>query len=345
MTRGNARDGGVFPGRTTALEMKRTTARERGEKGGRWRAEAATARRPLARGFTLTELLIVIGLIVLVLALAVPAFQAMTGGRSIDAATNQLSAILGAARSEAIGLQKTRGVFFYLDPATERVNVAMVREVGVRPEVPQDDPLPDIYLDLVPERDPIALPVGVGLQGIDNSDVTAGGTSTTAGTRRDDGYIGYNPVTISPAPPQGIRYGGVILFDGYGRLINKRYAFHLGQGDPSRPTQARKATDAGAVFGYVTTGGTNAPPPPPQLFIPRQDGAGNSAEKDQPPRSLFGFVLYDAEPFRGRGSTPEDPQVRGGAFTTEEQDEEKWLDQNGLPVLINRYNGTLVRGE
>src|SRR5437762_8472270 len=135
-----------------------------------------TRRRP-NHAFTLTELLIVIGLIVLVIAIAVPAFKAMSGGRSVDAAQNQLAAVLGAARAEAIGLQKVRGVFFYVDPRTERVNAAIVQESDYRP-APRDAPpsppagpgSPDYYLDLVPEHDPVALPVGVGLQGIDNAD-------------------------------------------------------------------------------------------------------------------------------------------------------------------------------
>jgi len=72
-----------------------------------WRAVGATLSRPqpawprratacrTVAGFTLTEILIVIGLIVLVIALAVPAFNVMTGGRSVDAAMNTLSAVLG----------------------------------------------------------------------------------------------------------------------------------------------------------------------------------------------------------------------------------------------------------
>ena len=97
-----------------------------------------TARRD---GFTLVELLIVIGLIVLVIALAVPAFKAMTGGRSIDAAQNQLAAVLGTRRAEAIGLQKVRGVFFYLDPATERVNAILVQESDYRPLLADKPPV------------------------------------------------------------------------------------------------------------------------------------------------------------------------------------------------------------
>jgi hypothetical protein len=28
-----------------------------------------------------------------------------------------------------------------------------------------------------------------------------------------------------------------------------------------------------------------------------------------------------------------------------EQQKEVWLDLNGLPLLVNRFNGTLIRGE
>src|SRR5256885_17014890 len=79
--------------------------------------------------FSLTEILIVIGLIVLMLALALPAFNFITGGKSIDGAMNQISAFLSRARTEAVGLQEVRGVMFYIDPATERQMMALVKEV------------------------------------------------------------------------------------------------------------------------------------------------------------------------------------------------------------------------
>jgi prepilin-type N-terminal cleavage/methylation domain-containing protein len=288
------------------------------------------------RGFTLTELLIVIGLIVLLIALAVPAFRAMTGGRSIDAAQNQLAAVLGAARAEAIGLQKVRGVLFYLDPATDRVNAAIVREVGYSPLTPVANP-PDYYLDLVPDRDPVALPVGIALQGVDSADMSGA-------TRKDDGYIGFNPLNATPAPPgndasQRVQYGGVILFDGYGRVISKFYGFLLGE----RPDPTSKrifTTRLGEVFGYAA-GENNSVPP---HYIPLQLGVGTP----QPPaQSMLGFVLYDAETFRSLGYKNNDPQFdpAAGSYANEERGEEDWLDKNAAPVLINRYNGSLIRGE
>src|SRR5205085_2377658 len=111
---------------------------------------------PCHPAFTLTELLIVIGLIVLMLALALPAFNAITGGRSIDGAQNQLSAFLGRARAEAIGLQEVRGVMFFIDPASQRVTAAIVR--ATEPKSPETDaglganvPKVDVWLDLAPD--------------------------------------------------------------------------------------------------------------------------------------------------------------------------------------------------
>jgi prepilin-type N-terminal cleavage/methylation domain-containing protein len=77
--------------------------------------------------FTLIELLVVIGIIVLIVTLAIPAFNIITGGRSIDSAQNQVSAILGRARADAVGLQEERGVFFYQETAGGRVTAAIVR--------------------------------------------------------------------------------------------------------------------------------------------------------------------------------------------------------------------------
>ena len=143
---------------------------------------ARAARRARA-AFTLTELLIVIGLIVLIVALAVPAVNAMTGGRSVDAATNQLSAMLGRVRMEAIGLQEPRGLMFYRDTATQRIAARIVR-------IASSDLATGIPgFDLVEDRDAMLLPVGVGLQMVDDAAMSGSGPTATA---RDDRYIGYN---------------------------------------------------------------------------------------------------------------------------------------------------------
>ena len=64
-------------------------------------------------------------------------------------------------------------------------------------------------------------------------------------------------------------------------------------------------------------------------------------------RSQFGFVVYDNEAFSNLGFNDGDSQFGDPSprETSNADGEEKWLDTNALPVLINRYNGTLVRGE
>src|SRR5947208_1368347 len=135
----------------------------RGARGEENAPSLAPRALPLApHGFSLTEILIVIALIVLLLALAIPAFSFITGSRSIDGAANQISAFLGRARAEAIGLQEMRGVMFFVDPTKQRTNLAIVHETPERPAV--DNPNVDVYLDLVPDAEFLALPPGVSIQ-------------------------------------------------------------------------------------------------------------------------------------------------------------------------------------
>lgn len=115
--------------------------------------------RSRQRGYTLTEILVVIGIIVLVLALAVPAFNVLNGNRSVSAAENQLSAMLGRARQLALYYGREVGLVFYEDPASTRSAAALVwvtSTVG-----------PTHYqLELVPDQDPVLLQAGVGVRGV-----------------------------------------------------------------------------------------------------------------------------------------------------------------------------------
>ena len=62
----------------------------------------------------------------------------------------------------------------------------------------------------------------------------------------------------------------------------------------------------------------------------------------------LGVVLYDEENYRTAGGTNDDPLNDNQQYTANgynEPAEELWIDQNALSLMINRYNGTLVRGE
>ena len=80
------------------------------------------------------------------------------------------------------------------------------------------------------------------------------------------------------------------------------------------------------------------------------------------PQSSFGFVVFSAEAYKSSDYSDADTQIGGsgfnntagaslGGYTTpgnngkSEAQKETWIDQNSVPFLINRYNGTLVRGE
>jgi type II secretory pathway pseudopilin PulG len=320
-------------------------------------------------GFSLTEILIVIGLIVLMLALAVPTFNFLTGNRSVEGAQNTIGALIGRARVEAIGLQETRGVFFFIDRASGRVAAALVRAVE-RPDPAtfladsNTDPSfpPEVWLDLVPDNDLITLPAGVMLQTVDEALVNA------SGIRIEDAYLGYNRRNEgnqrNQGPPQSdthTLYGGVILFDGSGQLVAQRYAFktfYVDAGGNRQPTRMGdllyrpKGDPSPYNDHYRTLGDVNDVVPlghPPQNTLPNWYF----------PKSQLGVVLFDRERWM-IGS----PAVSGQNYEKEldwqfqpltQQDysespstehlEENWIDENGLPLMINRYNGTLVRAQ
>jgi prepilin-type N-terminal cleavage/methylation domain-containing protein len=279
-----------------------------------------TGNGQLSRGFTLTEILIVIGIIVLLIAIAVPALGLLTGSRSIDRAENNISAMLGRARADALGLQRCTGVLFFIDPASQNVTLAEVYSTV-------DGDAEPLRLDLLPDRDFTPLPKGVMAQTIDNAVITSG-------KRDDDGYIGYN--TAATNVPTFAQYGGVILFDRNGTLVSKIYNFR-GLKDAATNAELDNLLMSGSVTGKrVDTGATI---PPATADLSPAGGAGLWM-------SSFGLVLLDGDAFTNNANLT-DPQATTPAtyISSKEQGEETWIDENSVPLLINRYNGTLVRGE
>lgn len=254
--------------------------------------------RTIAKGFTLTELLIAVAIFVVLMAMAVPVFRTLTGSRSIASGTNVLSATLNRVRMEAIGFQQHRGVLFYLDSNTGRVAAVTIIETDKTDTAgPANDP--NVYFDMLSNAEPILLPPGVGVQVA---------ISSTSGNR----YIGFNQTG-------SLRVGGIIAFTPQGRLfvgnagiIARRSLAALG---PS--------TNAGNFFFGATT-----------PTFDRLPWGGTQ----------IGFCLFDSDPFLslygGDAAWPDDP-----SYGTVEADKERWLDENAVPFLMNRYNGTLIQGE
>ena len=229
-------------------------------------------RRFKRSAFTLNELLIVIGLMILAMSLALPAFNAISGARSVEASENQVSAYLAAARADAIGVQEPRGVIFFEEPGGGRTVMAQIH-------YPKTPTQPYPVLDLYPGRDEMILPQGIGFRGVPNLKADV------------DDYTRWPDYCI-------------ILFDGNGQLlIDTAYI----------PTTSNLAKRLAAG------GGTTKVPLP----LGTANGAAAGAV-----RSNIGFILFDAPAF---GEQPAANQ-------------NGWLKDNANPYLLNRYNGTLLKG-
>jgi prepilin-type N-terminal cleavage/methylation domain-containing protein len=79
------------------------------------------------RGFTLIEMITVLTIIIIVLAIAIPIWDAMMNGTNLAAAQNQISAFISNARADAIYNRQTIGVFFYIDPKSQQTAMAEVQ--------------------------------------------------------------------------------------------------------------------------------------------------------------------------------------------------------------------------
>jgi hypothetical protein len=155
-------------------------------------------------------------------------------------------------------------------------------------------------LDIRPNTDLVPLPSGIGVQTICNCSVSS------SQQRTSDGYLNF----------------GVILFDGYGRMVSQNYGVSQ---------YSRLITTSGMPAG------SDYPVPGQNVVTNDQFGVA----------SQFGLVVFQREAFVSQGFPTNDaaysPQTV--QYTSASQLEENWLDQNATPLLINRYTGTLIKGE
>jgi hypothetical protein len=290
--------------------------------------------------------LIVIAIIVLVMALAVPAFNAITGNKSEAAMFNQISAMLGRARAEAVGVQQMRGIMFYKDVNDGSTKVALVRQVD--PPTPNASSLTpvypmnniDVYLDLTSNADVLTLPNGIEVQTIDDNSVSTG---------YDDRYIGYNTIArhlATAMTPTNFPYGGVILFDGRGQLVCKSYAFQ---------TQRNGVwTSLGLLLWSNSINPAIDSPDTNHDDIAPVDPTGVYPNRPLYLRSQIGIAVFSSDDFinanlAAHGGDMDkllgDVQVRNPGGSDAESIEENWIDQNATLAMINRYNGSLLKGE
>jgi type II secretory pathway pseudopilin PulG len=316
---------------------------------------------PRRRAFTLIEVLVVMGIIILLVVLALPAFRFITGSRSSEAATNQIAAALSVARAQAIGVQDTRGVAIYRDPDNDRSVAAIVElkttftpfvsgtgqtytrgqyvYTGGTPAVAYVcketyvsnnntlDPVPagnqywarvadmDVFVntgvsvvDLVPNSEFITLPVGIEARGVANAFRWPNNVNSAA-----------NPAYRYLNPP-------VVLFDYNGQILSQQIYIArnglLGQ----KIEQATSGQQPGSWLPVPLS-----PPSVATKFAYGVPTAGVGAY--QTTTSQIGLVVFDSETYKNATSTG----------TVDEANQ--WLDQNATPIMVNRFNGTLVKGD
>lgn len=267
-------------------------------------------------GFTLTELLVVIGIIVLMLALAVPLFNVFSGSRSVEGGQNMVSAMLQRARARALAMQERRGILFFEDQATRKTGMLLVK---------LDDPVAAgtpgavagaYVLELDEQDEEIQfLPTGVGAAFI----LGANPTSATAANAN------VNATTYRPY--------GLVVFDGVGRIVTVgNYTTEAGDTIryPANATTGKAAGMPNLKFFY----GVNIYPNGTTQYI------GQAVSGSVPQEySHAALLLFDKHVYA------EIPPDTGGDWRKLSAQQSLWLDQNGTALVVNRYNGTIVRGE
>lgn len=306
---------------------------------------SADCRLACRAGFTLTELIVVITLMVILIGLAVPTFRLLSGNRSIENASNIIGAMLARARADAVGLQEIRGVVIYEDITTGRTAAAFV-EVKATPfnqwiNGTDANPITHARGEYVTDGTNYYVCLADHTDS-DSSDVTLANTDYWRALNNAQVLAAMNG---SGAPqglildlvadrdrqflPKGIDVRGagdrvmlnsnfyryynpaIILFDGSGSLVS-RPAYILTHG----LLGADISTDSAVPAKYAP---------------PRVVGTINTIRAD----SQVGFVMVDEETFLNATAT----------FAASPEKVDAWLDENATPVLVNRYNGTLVKGD
>jgi prepilin-type N-terminal cleavage/methylation domain-containing protein len=315
------------------------------------------------RGFTLTEMLVVMGIITLFIALAVPAVRTLMGTTSISMTRNNISALLVRAREEAIAVQDVRGILFYCDKTTNRLIGVLVMRAAM-----QDPNINVVLLDTVPNKESMALPPGVRMQMIIN-----GVQPATSAAGNGDRYLGFNPVTGSfPV----VSLGGAILFDGNGKLLSQPYGFQMSKPATTvggKPVASNLCTMLGLDYSTMPTY-TMAPNVGTAQnitifsyeLIPGYYPQPSMNPQPKPTvLSQVGIILFDYDAFKSLGFTDQDADIQSpppkmtstyatpwpilttgdGDSIHSEKDEETWLDTNSTPLMVNRFDGSLIRAE
>jgi hypothetical protein len=221
-------------------------------------------------------------------------------------------------------MQERRGIFFFEDQATKKTGMLLVKidEPPAAGFPPPPGFVPNAYVLELDERDEEIqfLPTGVGaafILGANPTSATAANANATQTT--------YRPY-------------GLVVFDGVGRIATLGNYTTEG-GDTSRypadntlsPPKAAGMTNLKYYYGvniYPNGSDTNG----------KHIGEAVSGSVPQE-YSHAALLLFDKHVY---AEIQPDPSLDWRKLSPQQS---QWLDQNGTALVVNRYNGTIIRGE
>lgn len=286
-------------------------------------------------------MLTVLGIILIVIAVAVPVTSTLMANNGLAAAQNQIAAVLSAARSDAIYNRSTTGVCFYIDLATQRTAMQEVQQ------------MPGVYADSA-NANPVALSLEAvyTLQNVNNNALGALAPVYYRDPVLLPGGIGValcNDCQNSLALDRYVRFGA-IMFDATGTVTSVPYGV-VNQWTPPRFTTT-VATQLGTHMGVNAWDTANG--------SPTKNVYGNVATL----MSQSGLAIFDRDAYLGQRTSvhdtnadafndqdlqyiapdPRNPSAPNATPPTQNQkeDEELWIDNNSTQALVSPYNGSLV---